>query len=236
MTTTSQHAAEGRARGHSRGARRRRRRDHDDGDGARLDDDAAASARRRVRSVGDGSRHVARTRHRAGAAGAPSDRVQWRRVDAHEPRLARFDRRVGSDAISSSSFSTTGSTRSPAHSRRRRRIAWTSRRSRAAQDLRRSSSSSVARRMAREGRDHSERAGSGVRVAACRAGDRSSRSAVAGPRGGTSAPDWPTRFVLRLSSLLAERNASDRPPPRGVRGANRRPRQSSGTMSRSRRR
>ena len=41
-------------------ARRARRRDHDDGAGARLDDDAAAAARHRVRSVGDGSRDVAR--------------------------------------------------------------------------------------------------------------------------------------------------------------------------------
>ena len=53
----------------ARGARRARRRDHHDGDGARLDDDAAAAARRRVRAVGDGSRDVARARHRARAAG-----------------------------------------------------------------------------------------------------------------------------------------------------------------------
>ena len=49
-----------------------RRRGHDDGDGARLDDDAAVTARPRLRSVGDEPRDVAgprasRSRSRSGA-------------------------------------------------------------------------------------------------------------------------------------------------------------------------
>ncbi len=107
-------AGEGRARRDPRRARRTRRRHHDDDAGARLDDAAAASARRRVRAVGDGARDVDRTRPRARAAGSPSDRVQRRRLDAHEPRLARVDRRRQARRISSWSCSTTASTRSRA--------------------------------------------------------------------------------------------------------------------------